>query len=240
MILSIDPGVHNLALCIMEASNIKDFKTYKIHLLETHDILESTDKKCNTIQKNKKICEKKCKYKYKNDSEWIYTCKLHAPKKQTLKDYKRKTINLYKLQDLVKIMIEKIEDIYKQNEEIFHMLKKVHIELQPSKNPKSKLLSHMIYGKLIDLLVIKANLPVEIKFISAKHKLNIKYNGPPIVCKLKSAYSKRKYLSVEICKWYITTQFCQEQKEKWFEIMLKGKSDDKCDTICYCIYAIQK
>jgi hypothetical protein len=102
MILSIDIGIHNLALCIMSAENVKDFKTYKIHLLEVYDILEDTDHHCNSLQKNKKICNKKCGFKYKENETWIYTCKLHAPKQEIkLIEYKRKTIDKYLLNILL-------------------------------------------------------------------------------------------------------------------------------------------
>lgn len=246
MILSIDIGIHNLALCIMSSENIKDFKTYKIHLLEVYDILEDTDHHCKSIQKNKKICNKKCGFKFKENEIWIYTCKLHAPKEPNkmkepkLIEYKRKTIDKYLLQDLITIMINKINEIYQEHIELFDKLQKIHIELQPSKNPKAKMLSHIIYGKLIDLYIKKDFEPPEIKFIPAKQKLKVHYTGPELICKLKSEYSKRKWMSIEICKWYLITQFNDQQKKLWLSKLLDGKSDDKADVFCYAINGITK
>lgn len=263
--MSIDIGIHNLAINIMEADNVKDFKTYKIHLLEVYDIFEDTDHHCKSFQKNKKICNKKCGFKYlcnvdpetistvtteitettinKQEKVWKYTCKLHAPKETKLIEYKRKTIDKYPLQEIVTLMINKINDIYKEHLELFDKLSKIHIELQPSKNPKAKLISHIIYGKLIDIYTTKNFEPPEIKFIPAKQKLKIHYTGPELICKLKSEYSQRKWMSVEICKWYLQTQFNHEQKEKWLPILLDGKSDDKGDTSLMsinCLYGIPK
>lgn len=258
-VMSIDIGIHNLAINIMEAENVKDFKTYKIHLLEVYDIFEDTDHHCKSHQKNKKICNKKCGFKYlctvnnetsettneinKEEKIWKYTCKLHAPKETKLIEYKRKTIDKYPLQEIVTLMINKINEIYQEHLELFDKLIKIHIELQPSKNPKAKLISHIIYGKLIDIYTIKNFEPPEIKFIPAKQKLKIHYTGPELICKLKGEYAKRKWMSVEICKWYLETQFNQEQKEIWLPKLLDGKSDDKGDTICYninCLYGIPK
>lgn len=245
MILSIDIGIHNLAMCIMSADNVKDFKTYKIHLLQVYDILEDTDHHCKSpLKKNKKICNKKCGFKYKENEIWIYTCKLHAPKQEIkLIEYKRKTIDKYLLQDLITIMLNKINEIYQEHTELFENLQKIHIELQPSKNPKAKLISHIIYGKLIDIYINKEFEPPEIKFIPAKQKLKIHYTGPELICKLKSDYAKRKWMSVEICKWYLQTQFNEEQRDLWLPILLNDKSDDKSDCACYSInglYGIPK
>lgn len=257
-VMSIDIGIHNLALCIMEADNVKDFKTYKIHMLNVYDIFEDTDHHCVSLQKNKKICNKKCGFKYlcnvstnettettetTKEKVWKYTCKLHAPKETKLIEYKRKTIDKYPLQEIVTLMINKIHEIYQEHIELFDKLIKIHIELQPSKNCKAKLISHIIYGKLIDIYTTKNFDPPEIKFIPAKQKLKIHYTGPELICKLKGEYAKRKWMAIEICKWYLQTQFNDEQKEKWLPILLDGKADDKSDTALMninCLYGIPK
>lgn len=239
--MSIDIGIHNLAICIMEADNSKDFKTYKIHILDVYDILEDTDHHCKSLQKNKKICNKKCGFKYKDDVNYVFTCKSHAPKDKKLLEYKRKTIDKYPLQEIVTLMINKINEIHQQYIELFDKLSKIHIELQPSRNPKAKLISHIIYGKLIDLYTYKNFATPEIKFIPAKQKLKIYYTGPELICKLKGEYAKRKWMSVEICKWYLQTQFNEMEKEIWLTKLLDGKSDDKSDAFAYainCIYGI--
>lgn len=43
MILSIDIGLRNLALCCMSAQNITELNSYTIHLWEVYNTLDSDD-----------------------------------------------------------------------------------------------------------------------------------------------------------------------------------------------------
>jgi hypothetical protein len=268
-VLSIDIGIHNLSMCIISTDNVKDFKTYKIELLDVYDILEDTDKKCQSLQKNNKICNKKCSMKHKtvldnldtprskestaprskestaqqnkmeqNCSTWVYTCKMHNPKEIKSIEHKRKTIDKYLLQDLVTIMITKINYLYKEHRDLFVKLTKIHLELQPSTNTKMKLMSHVIYTKLIDLYLNEDFEPPEIKFIPAKQKLKVHYTGPELICKLKTEYAKRKWMSIQIGTWYFETQFSEEKKDLWLPKIQEGKSDDKADVLLMDINAL--
>lgn len=264
-ILCIDPGIHNLSFCILKASDTKDFSTYEIKLWENYDLLEDTDKLCQSIQKNGKVCNKKCSLKYKSkvtegteitsvteetnkipviESKFIYTCKLHSPKDPEIKltEYKRKKIDTYLLRDLVEIFIIKIKDVFNENKELFLELSKIHLELQPSVNAKLKLISHVLFTCLIENY-IKENVEIpEIKFVAAKYKLKVNYTGPELICNLKSEYSKRKWMSDQIGNWYLTEKFCQEQKDIWLDTLV-GKTNDKYDTLLMainCLYGIPK
>ena len=85
---------------------------------------------------------------------------------------------------------------------MFDTLTEVVIELQPSFSPKMKLISHVVYGKLLEHL----NYLIPIKFVRASQKLKA-YTGPEIECKLKTPYARRKKLSIEYCKWIIQNKF---------------------------------
>jgi hypothetical protein len=244
-ILSIDIGLRNLALCIMSAENPTDFTTYKIHLWNLYDTLNTDDYHCESIQKNGNICGKKCSLKHKNalhtpetPAEFIYSCKTHFPKNIKIEknnSFKKKNINEYLLQTIAQVFIQKIQDIYDKEIDIFSKLTSIIIELQPKINPKMKFVSHILYGKLVELY---KNTEIPIRFVRASKKL-LAYNGPEIICNLKGEYAKRKKLSEEYTKYFLENKFNEEQKNIWFNILNSDtKKSDRCDTFLMAINAI--
>lgn len=234
-VLSIDIGIRNLAMCIMSTDDKKDISKYKIELWDTYDTLENDEYLCESLQKNGKICAKKCGYKYnKIDKEvksQIFCCKTHFPK--TIKIgkehiFKKKLIDSYLLQDIANIVLLRMDNIYEINKEIFCKVDQILIELQPSMARKMIFTSHLIYGKLIELY---RNTKTTIRFVRASQKLKA-YTGPIIECKLKGAYAKRKWLSIQYTRWFLENKFSKEEKEKWLPIFLTaGKSDDRSDCL---------
>jgi hypothetical protein len=241
MILSIDIGLRNLALCCMSADIPTDFQTYQIHLWNVYNVLDSDDYHCESLQKNGNICGKKCSQTFINEnSENCYTCKLHFPKNiENTKNniFKKKSVNDYLLQDIAKIFIKKIQDIYDDENEIFKNITSIVIELQPTLNPKMKFISHILYGKLVELY---KDTTVDIKFVAAASKLKIFYDGPELICNLKGVYAQRKWLSIQYTKWYLENKFSEEQKNKWLPFLLesKNKTDDMTDTYLMSINAL--
>lgn len=238
MILSIDIGIRNLSLCIVEASRPDDFSTFQIHLWDVFDTIETEEHLCNGIQKNGSVCNKKCGYKYTKSSTTYYTCKTHFPKEISLdkskNTYKKKMINDYLLQDIAKIVLGKLQEIYDSNN-VFKKLTSIVIELQPKVNQKMKFISHIIYGKLVELYM---NEKTTIRFVRASQKLKA-YTGPPLVCNLKGAYAKRKWLSIQYTKWFLENKFSKEQKEKWLNLFLAHKKqDDVADSFLISICAL--
>lgn len=234
--MSIDIGLKNLSICIASCIDPKDFNTYCIHLWDVYDILEDDNHLCKSIQKNKKSCEKKCTFKYKSETaEHIYTCKKHFPKDKTIEKnnhHKQKLIKDYLLQDIVKAVLKKIDEIYNDNIDLFIQLKTILLELQPSVNSSMKMVSHVIYGKLTDLLFETKTV---IKFVRASQKLKA-YTGPEIICKLKGAYPRRKWFSIEYTKWFLQNKFCTEQEDKWLPFLnCKSKQCDLADSFLYII-----
>lgn len=238
MILTIDIGLRNLAICCMSSDNIEELGSYNIHLWDVYNTLDSDDYKCEGIQKSGKICGKKCSFKYKNEDNMIYSCKTHFPKTLDIKlkehVFKKKAIDDYLLQDIAKIVLCKLQEIYDKDLSQFN-LTNIFIELQPKINRKMVFTSHIIYGKLVELYK-DTNVPI--RFVRATHKLKA-YTGPNIECKLKGAYAQRKWLSVEYCKWFLENKFSKEQKEKWLQDFLNcGKADDRSDTFLMAINAL--
>lgn len=238
-VLTIDIGLRNLALCIMNATDKTKLDTYTIELWNVYNTLDSDDYTCIGIQKNKKICGKKCTYKYTKENDTIHCCKIHFPKdiKITLKhSFKKKMVDSYLLQDIANTVLLKIQDIYNENQYLLDELNSVVIELQPVLNAKMKMISHIIYGKFVELL---RHQKTTIRFVRASQKLRA-YTGPPLECKLKGKYAQRKWLSICYTRWFLENKFSNEQKEKWlvFFDSKMGKSDDLSDCALMAINSI--
>lgn len=227
-ILSIDVGLRNLAMCLMEQGSIKI-----IHLWDVFDTLGDDNHLCQSIQKSGKICNKKCGYKYSVGGGVKHVCKTHFPSNLNPitpnNIYKKKLIKSYLLQDICKIVLSKVDEIYNNNKEMFLKLNNIVIELQPKCNQKMKFTSHVIYGKLVELM---KDTKCNVRFVRASQKLKA-YKGPFIECKLKGAYAQRKWLSVQYTKWFLKDQF---DKTKWLEIFdSHSKKDDLADTFLMAI-----
>lgn len=222
MILSIDIGIRNLSMCIMSCTNKTDLGTYKIHLWEDYNTLETDTHICTGIQKSGKECGKKCGYKRKADldeNNIVYSCKTHFPKDIPIKKeniFKPKLIKDYLLQDLVTIILKKMQEIYTINKELFDTLSSIVIELQPTLNPRMKLVSHVLYGKLVEMYMDRTDQPT-IRFIRASNKLK-SYTGPEIKCTLKGKYAQRKWLSIQYTRYFLENKFNKEQKEIWLTL----------------------
>lgn len=235
-VLAIDIGIRNLSMCIMSCEDPKNFETFEINLWETFDTLETDEQLCSAVQKNGKICNRKCNFKYKKESEMLYSCKTHYPKTKTIEKInqnKKKLIKDYLLQDIASIVLKKIQCIYEENLEIFNQLTGVIIELQPTLNPRMKFISHIVYGKIVEIFLDSST---TVRFVGASKKL-LAYTGPYIECKLKGAYAKRKWLGVQYGQWFLENKFSNEQRDKWSPTLM-GKLDDRFDGLLMAINAI--
>lgn len=223
MILTIDIGLRNLAMCVMDHES-------NIYLWNVYNTLDSPDFFCQALQKNKKICNKKCTFKYNLKNQDIYSCKTHLPKKIKSISLNKKSIDSYLLQDIAKIVLLKIQEIYNEHLNKFD-ISQILIELQPKINQKMKFTSHIIYGKLVELYCDKKT---TVRFVRAATKLKA-YTGPYIECKLKGAYAKRKWLSVEYTKWFL-----KNKPLEWNQHFLKhSKKDDLADCFLMAINGIK-
>jgi len=223
MILTIDVGIKNLALCMMDCESPDDLSTYKIHLWDVYNTLEEPVGSCEGTLKNGKVCGKRAMYKDNN----TMTCKTHGSK--SAKMINRKKVDDFLLQDIATIITKKIQEVFDANTDLFHQVKKVMIELQPKVNNKMKFISHIIYGKFVELYLEKQ---VSIRFVRAAQKLKA-YTGPKIECSLRGAYAQRKWLSVQYTKWFLSNKFDSEQEQCWLPLL--NDSPDKCDTFLMAI-----
>lgn len=240
VILTIDVGLKNLAMCIMDNHN-------KIYLWDVYNILEKEDlsnQKCHGINiKTKKQCTTKCQYYIphpqnkindNDNNDKIYSCKKHFPKelKDIQKKYfiKEKKVTEYLLQDIASKIMNSIDTIYTTNKNVFNTVTNICIELQPRINQRMKFTSHIIYAKFVDLY----KLSIPIRFIRPSQNLGA-YNGPLVECNLKNAYSRRKFLSIEYVKWYLEHDLLNNEfnkDKKWLEYLLtNSKKDDLCDVV---------
>lgn len=238
-VFCVDIGLLNLSFCVVTSGkNVSDISEFKINLWEVYNTLPITDQFCQEIQKNKKICNKKCSFKNSENNLETFYCKKHFPKNIEIKKknkFSKKKISSFTLQEIALIFLKKIQEIYDENESIFESVDKIFIELQPTCARKMVFVSHILYGKFIDLY---KDTKVPIKFVRASQKLK-SYTGPFIDCHLKSKYARRKWLSIEYCKWFLENKFSKEQKDIWLPKFLDGRTlADNSDTALMCINAI--
>jgi hypothetical protein len=227
--LCIDVGLKNLALCVLN-------KSYEILLWDVYDVLENDNYTCEGILKNGNVCGKKCSMKYKVGGEVIHSCKTHFPKdipKTKLNEFKRKSVDAYLLQDIAKLFLTKIQEIYDTNLDVFKRLDSIQIELQLKCNQKMKFISHILYGKFIELYL---DTKVTIRFVRASQKLKA-YTGPYVECKLKNKYSRTKWYGIQYGTWILKNKFSKEQQDLWLPT-LTGKLDDRFDCFLMAINSI--
>jgi hypothetical protein len=262
MILSIDIGIKNLSLCCINYDNKTDMQSYKIELWNVYDTLDTEDHFCKGLKKNGDLCGKRCAYKYSSTLQStdiigkgtlqstdiigkgtlpsiVFCCKTHFPKTllplKKENHFKKRLINDYLLQDIAKIVLTKLQDVYNNNIDIFHQITNIVIELQPKINQKMKFISHIIYGKLVELYY---NTSTTIRFVRASQKLKA-YTGPILECKLKGTYAKRKWLSIQYARWFLENRFSESQRSIWIpHFENHNKKDDISDTFLMCINAI--
>lgn len=245
MICTIDVGLKNLAMCVMncEGSN-KDLNNYKIELWNVYNTIEDDEQLCKSIvKKTGQICNKKASMKYKlNTDNEIYCCKTHFPK--TIKSsktntYKQKMVKDMLLQDIASSVLKCLDNIFIENYDTLKSIDKVFIELQPKVNNKMKLISHIIYGKFVEFYMKLEESKTIVRFVRASQKLRA-YKGPIVECKLKGSYAKRKYLSIQYTKWFLENKFCDTQKELWLPFLLNcKKADDISDTFLMAINGLK-
>lgn len=236
-VLAIDIGLKNLSLCIMSCEKSRDLQSYVINYWDVLNTLEE-EPRCESLTKSGKICGKKCTCKVRVDSNFIYSCKTHSDKNKKVLKYKSKQVKDFTLQDIAKLVLGKINLIYEEYS-AFKDVKKVLIELQPKCNNKMKFVSHIVYGKLVDLYNFDDN--VTIRFIKAVSKLK----GHGLItseetCKSKNKYAQRKFQGIQYTSNYLKNKFSETQKEQWCSFFeSQSKRDDLADCFLYCINSLR-
>lgn len=228
-ILSIDVGIKNLAICIID---IQD-KTHTIIdwgiINCAQDIIDASLKCCVTRKKG--VCGKMAVNRATDgqDCELGYchlkTCQKelhsHHTKKQ-IKKIKKLNANHISINVLAKILYRELEKITGLDQ-----IDMVIIENQPVlKNPKMKSIQMIVFSYFL-FEQMRHSHPYEVKLFNASKKLKA-YDGPEIKT-TKKIYAKRKFLSIEYTKYFIK-KFKIETK--WLDVFtLAKKKDDLAD--CY-------
>jgi len=253
LVLSVDIGIKNLAICILRDTIgkkvVSDFKIEYWDVINTLEEESSQFIPCPVSNRSGRrlgeCCGKMCKFKLTNPAgETVYSCKTHFPKElRPIKTQNRITTKLVKdthLQDIAFACVNKVKELWDTVfREYTHTedgckFTKIIIELQPRVNNKMKFVSHILYGKFVEL----TNNTIPIRFIKGSSKLKV-YNGPPIECNLRNAYDKRKRLAIQHATWFLETQFNQEEREKWLsQFMTSRKKDDLADCLLYTLFEL--
>ena len=224
-ILSIDPGINNLGLCLMnECYNIIYWNSVNLN----SESLSNKKIVCKGINKNKKQCKRKALY-IKDDNCF---CKKHKPDNDEyiLINLENKKIIEYSYQDLCKSMIKKLNEILESNKDDFNDIEYIIIENQFKSTDKIHFISNVIFTWLTNYYM---NNNTKIIFIHGKYKLMVDYNGPEIECKLKSKYSRNKFFSVKYTEYYIKDN---ENDVNHFNSFIK--KDENADTYLFNRYFI--
>lgn len=238
MILTVDVGLKNLAMCAMKSAT-EHVETYEIVLWDVYNTLEDDEKHCKCSKKNGQMCGKKAGFQHRGDcGETVYTCKTHFPKDRCIaknNKYKAKVVTDYLLQDIAAIILQTMNTFFKTHCDLLTHVDKVLIELQPKVNNKMKLISHILYGKFVELY---CDTKTVVRFVRASQKLKA-YKGPPVLCTLKGAYARRKFLSVEYTRWFLNTCFNSLQRDTWLSVFdSHKKKDDLGDVFLMAINAL--
>ena len=208
-ILSFDIGVKNLAYCMMNYEK----GTLKRNILYWNVINlfpESETHACVGIKTNGDICGKTASFQYKLPKSLIEDihsipiktyCKTHLPNKEQAMPIKLREISKISNQELNLALVKELTKM-----PFLLDCDEIVLEHQPSKSPRMKNLSFMIYSYFIirgfvDFPSSKLKL-IQFRQINTEKKLSL-YDGPPILCTLKQKYDQNKYYSKAYCEYLI-------------------------------------
>jgi hypothetical protein len=206
-ILSIDVGLKNLAMCIMDSDTI-------IHLWNVYNVFPEP-LVCKSLTKTKKICMKKASLSCNS----VGYCKTHSPKDSKVTIIKEKKIKSYTYNELANNVINKLKEVTDSNN-CFKTVDKVLIELQPKINQKMKFVSHIIFGFFVQYGT------KSVCFVRASQKLK------GLDKSLTNTYRNRKETSVNCTKKFLL----ENNMTQWANYLDSfSKKDDLCDVFLMCI-----
>jgi hypothetical protein len=214
VVASFDIGIKNLAYCILSWDNTQSAGSqYTIYDWNVINLIpDEKQLYCESINKgganHNKVCGKKASYYYissdiDNKNTNIGLCAKHSTgySDQSALMRHKKVDNVSNLE----LNIELIKELDKIS--LFMDCDEILLEHQPSKNPKMKNLSYMIFSYFVTRGIVdkKDGRLNQVKFINPKRKLSI-YEGPVIECKLKNSYSQNKFYGKEYCRYEINNK----------------------------------
>lgn len=232
-LISIDVGVSNLAVCVLKVSaGVSAGGNVTIKLWSLYDVCTA-----NRIKPTKQPKDGTCVARLRNRSGLCgksgcfrdngkILCGLHDPAKKH---------NASDTQNWCNDMLNALPGIGKSIDAVLEDGDtSVLIERQSPKNPKMLLQSHVIYS----FFVQHFSNTIPVRLVPAYNKLKC-YKGPEIVCTLKGAYAKRKYLARQHTEHFITESVELKNWLPFFQSK-KSKQDDLADSFLQGLYYTQK
>lgn len=184
-IASFDIGIKNLACCIFAPSFVP-MPGREIDIVYWNVIDLMYDPVCID-------CNSTAFYTYEEEN----FCKSHARKRKIssistpLKKSKTKSLDMQSLCTRMAVELDKVEALKD--------VSLVLLENQPSKNPKMKNLSFMLYSYFV---IRNLKKDIKILFVNPRNKLEI-YDGPYVPCNLKGQYPRNKFYGKVYCKYFV-------------------------------------
>ena len=229
IITSFDIGIRNLAYCILSyhPENIVG-NQFMIHDWNVIDLiggnLVTKDKICQCVIHSGIRCHNPAHFYTKSMSmgPQKLVCKVHAKSYGPQQLNRFYTMDNLTMAELAFLAITKLDQIdFTQSQEII-------FESQPSKNPKMKNLSMMLFNYFIIRYMVEK--PEEtrrlkdVKPVSSHNKLTI-YDGPYVECHLKNQHARNKFYGKVYCRHMI-----RSNPERLVFFDHHKKSDDLADS----------
>jgi hypothetical protein len=220
------PEVENRYYCRVHMSQCRSLfteaDTKKIHKMKKAECLQLIqDKHIPIIQDD-----------YSSVHELKKLIKEHIQNNCLMKIKKPKKCKTFPLDKLHKNLYQYITNFLRNKH-----ITKVQIENQPVKiNATMKTIQIMLYSIIQSFYYLNPELPKpDVTFLNAKHKGTI-YDGPPVECKTKDPYRRRKMLSIAHSKYFLELT----DQDKWLEYFVgNSKKDDLADAYLMCLYFLK-
>lgn len=243
LILSIDVGVKNLALCLLAGNDTnKGFEgVEKIEVLfwKWYDVTANSSVKrgtgkqkatngpviapcVNIIRKTGQVCSKPGQVNARGRAY----CGIHDPtRKHKPEDTQQWCFDMIRALPSIGDDIDRCIDVLHDDLQIV-------IEQQSVDNKKILMQGHLIYG----FFVARYENKVPVRFVPAYNKLLV-YDGPSIECTLKTKYAVRKYLGRKHTEHFLSRIPAMATWKPFFE-GCKAKQDDVADAFLQGLYVM--
>ena len=232
-VVSFDVGIKNLAYCLLSYDDQKEVgNQIQIRSWDVIDLMDEkhSDNICSgTVKSGKsqgKVCGKKAGWFDKNTGSCY--CKTH--KTASSEEIKKKKATSTDTMVLCSNMVKELD----KRRELLETADIILIENQPTKNPKMKNLSNMLYSYFIIRGVVDRQLIKKIQFIDPRNKLDV-YDGPYVSCNLKGRYARNKFYGKVYCRYLIRAQ---ADKLAFFDSF--KKKDDLADSMMQGAWFLMK
>lgn len=222
IILSVDVGIKNLAVCIVKIDN-SGSKILEWEIINSIQDLLDNQLTCCVTRKGQLCSKIACNKVVLNDKPLGF-CNLKTCQKELIGSYSKKQIKKYKKINANHISLDLLgKNIHaglcalKNVDNLDYVL----IENQPVlKNPKMKSIQMIIYSYFL-FKTTNSDKSFSVKLFNPSTKLQI-YDGPVITTGKKNKYANRKALSVEYTKYFLD----KYEDNEWVNIFNNSKKQD--------------